>query len=214
LYSKNGTHYITESHYVHGLYAREFCLDGKISEKVMAPLVGLLALTDDGWRLRWKDVTLIIQCGDLDARRAAIELGAEAGLILPFAPEERVAGSQPVPYALVEGEARRSLAPLFAGLSQFKKIGFERLAVAAVPPPMHEEEWRKHQRPGPTEAMRYAVVKTYNHVLKACAADADVRFLDYWPLVTKDGRRDSRFDLDGVHLNLEAAALLMNMVLG
>lgn len=134
LYAKNGTHYITQSHYIHGLYARDFCPDGKISERVMAPLVGLLAPADDGWRLRWRDVTLVVQCGDLDARRAAIELGADAGLVLPFAPQERVPGPSPVPYALVEGEARRSLEPLFLGLSQLRKMGFERLAVAAIPP--------------------------------------------------------------------------------
>ena len=213
LYKSNGTHYVTQSHYIHGLYARDFCSEGKVSESVMAPLVGLLAPTDEGWRLRWSDVTLVVQCGDLDARRAAIELGASAGLVLPFAPEEKVLGPRPVPYALVEGEARRSLEPLFAGLSELRKIGFERLAVAAIPPPMHEDEWQKHQKPGPSEAMRYAVVRTYNHVLKERAAANGVRFLDYWPFVITNGRRDARFNLDGVHLNLEAAALLMGLVL-
>lgn len=213
LYTKNGTHYITESHYVHGLYAREFCVDGKIAESVTAPLAGLLALTDDGWRLRWKDVTLVVQCGDLDARRTAIDLGAEAGLVLPFAPQERVSGTRPVPYALVENQARKSLEPLFLGLEQLRDMGFERLAVAAIPPPMHEDEWRRHQKPGPSEALRYAVVRTYNHVLRELAAAHNVRFLDYWPLVTVDGRREPRFDLDGVHLNLEAAALLTALVL-
>jgi hypothetical protein len=213
LYAKNGSHYVTESHYVHGLYARDFCADGKISESVTAPLAGLLAPTDDGWRLRWKDVTLVVQCGDLDARRAAIDLGADAGLVLPFDPQDRVPGRHPVPYALVEGGARKALEPLFAGLAQLRNMGFERLAVAAIPPPMHEDEWLKHQKPGPSEALRYAVVKTYNHVLRERAAAHGVRFLDYWPLVTKNGRRDPRFDLDGVHLNLEAAALLMALVL-
>ncbi len=233
LYQRGDTYVVTHAGYVRGLSAASFSVDSVVSPAVLDMLAALgvlarrdgdttemAATTDHPIRyerlLRGRavdDIGFVFSCGDLDARAVMRDIGPDASFELPFAAGERVEGREPVPYALLENRARASLTPLFRGLETLRALGLHKLAVPSLPPPMSDERSDEYFRPGLPEALRYAVVRVFNESMRSMSRDAGLRFVDVWPMVTRDGRADPAFYLDGVHLNRGAADALVRAVL-
>jgi hypothetical protein len=112
---------------------------------------------------------------------------------------------------LAESIEAEYLAPLFHGLRVLREIGIANLFLLALPPPgLSDADYAAHCGFDSRRHVRYAVHRTINGCYERFCRAADIAFLDTWPMVNgADGALRSEFGSDGVHLNRDAAAAIV-----
>jgi hypothetical protein len=160
------------------------------------------------WRPRDRGKVYVFCCGDVDAREAAHLIPHDADFPLDppvpgLARLPRHEVHQFLPLAAVEEVLlERYLSPLFEGLTALREAGFTRLFLHSLPPPADHGTVRL-----PPLRLRYELTIAMNRLMERFCARTGIGFLDIWDAVTDGDVLDPRFDLDGVHLNLDAATI-------
>lgn len=153
---------------------------------------------------------LVVCCGDVDAREATHVIGDGVDIALEQPYDLQALPEFPHDRVMSEAQVRelvrsRYLEPLFAGLAALRGAGYGKLFLYALPPPtVPDLPYFKPAR------LRYKMSVIFNRMYEAFCRESGVRFLSVWDEVTTDGVRDSRYDLDNVHLNLAAAEIAVN----
>jgi hypothetical protein len=150
-------------------------------------------------------------CGDVDAREATHAVPHDADF--PLEPDvpglarlPRHAIRQFLPLGAVEQMlVDRYLGPLFDGLAALREAGYTRLFLHSLPPPIDLDAPHK-----PPVLLRYKVSIAMNRLMERFCERTGIGFLSIWDAVTNDDLIAPRFDLDGVHLNLDAATVTVD----
>lgn len=119
-----------------------------------------------------------------------------------------------VPAKLVNDLVASRLEPLARGIAVLRKEGFDHVYLHSLHPPAVEDYKYTNVRMACTQAwLRYKVALTINAHFRALCERYEIRFVDMWDDTTAGGLVDPRFELDGDHLNKEAAYLSVKAVL-
>lgn len=153
---------------------------------------------------------LVVCCGEVDAREATHAIGEGADIELETPYHLRALPEFTPQRVIPEREMRaflrsRYVESLFAGLTALRTAGYSKLFLYALPPPAAND--LPHFKPA---RLRYKMSLLFNRMYEEFCRESGVRFLSIWDDVTAQGVRDTRFDLDGVHLNLAAAEIAVN----
>lgn len=163
-----------------------------------------------------KDPALVLTVGGLDVYDAAVSWPYDD--IAPpenMAPADAARWGEPDPVGTFEMAAwfRQRFAPLAGALAQLRTMGFERLALLSIVPPVTSDyafrtitaaqgiRVRRTNRMG----LRYKLVLHANQTLQAVAREAGVLYVDRWAAHTADGLVRPGLLGDNIHLGDAAA---------
>ncbi len=228
---------LTKSRWQPYFRAKNFFTDGRFPERITRTLLDTNMITsapdgeahaiftpiktesesggavEEACRPRERDRVCVVCCGDIDAREATYVIPHDADFVLePDVPGlarlpryrvERFIPTAQIRAMLVE----RYFGPLFAGLRALRAAGFTRLFLHSLPPPIDLDNPMK-----PPVLLRYKTTITINRLFRSFCEESGIGFVSIWDAVTVDDVIDPRFDLDGVHLNVEAATVSVDRV--
>lgn len=103
--------------------------------------------------------------------------------------------------------------PLIKGLRILKNAGMRTLFLHSLPPPTIDDQdaLRVYKHPSPAR-LRYKLTMFVNFLYDAICKEIGIGFINTWPMVTRNDLLDSRFYLDGLHLNAEHSKLSVSEV--
>ncbi len=161
---------------------------------------------------------LAITAGDIDLRAHFLsKLKDDYDLILPFehAYKDRI-GTAIMPFDVAQRLAEEAFDPLEKAILALREMGLQRAMVLALPPPtMQQSRFDALHGFSCSADTRYKATLLFNRVLAGVCADVGATFIDIWPSVLDDaGHLRPEFELDGVHLNRQAALITAEKMLG
>jgi hypothetical protein len=166
--------------------------------------------------------TLLFTAGVLDASAIVRELGPETDFVIEDPAYDESAFDGPdvpvVPSAFVERLVAKQLAPYGAAFARLSAMGFDRVYVRSLQPPIVDDVRAfRFRRVISSLRLRTKVTILVNRELERLAANAGARYLDMWPQFSRGGILDASLFLDGDHMNrrsseLTLAALLRDLV--
>ncbi len=165
------------------------------------------------------DPPLVFFAGDIDLRSVLLkQLGAKTDFELPFAATGLEAlppapDRQVVPSKLIIDYATKLLHPFLSGVVSLQKAGFTNVFVHSVAPPtLDDAQFREVNGYDCPALVRYKATMLFNRLIGNVCAGQKIDFLDVWKDVTIDNLIDRRYQLDGVHLNRDAARFSVQRV--
>jgi len=115
----------------------------------------------------------------------------------------------PVSVRILTGQLEQTFRPLVMGVKHLQTAGFASLMIHALPPrPAQTKEWIP---PEQTE-LRAKLTVLANRVLKRLADEQGIDVIDIWPEASVNGYLRPELDLDGLHLNREAAVMSLQKI--
>jgi len=157
---------------------------------------------------------LLFTAGVLDASEVVRVLGPETDFVLEDPAYDETAFDGPdvpgVPRAFVERIVARQLAPYGAAFEMLAQMGFDRVYVRGVHPPIVDDVRAFHiRRVMSSLRLRTKVSILVNRELERLAANASARFLDLWPAFSRGGILDATFFFDGDHMNRRSSQVTL-----
>jgi hypothetical protein len=114
-----------------------------------------------------------------------------------------------IPFEMVDMRLKEMLAPFLAAAARCIAIGIPRLVIHALPPRTADNARAKRWCEGRLvdKALRAKVTFHANRILAAEAALLGIPFVSTWDVLAPEGYLLPKYDLDGVHVTREAAAI-------
>jgi hypothetical protein len=157
---------------------------------------------------------VVFFAGDLDLHQLFKQFGDRFDFELPDDPGYGVDRSkQPIPFMIVRDRISDFLTPFLTGVMLLQSVQFSRLMVHCLPPRTRDDtaaaSWTGIIVNGPVRAKLTLLA---NRVLSKICGRGGLGFIDTWPELTTDGYLHPKFELDGVHVNRQAALITLDKV--
>jgi hypothetical protein len=124
-------------------------------------------------------------------------------------------GGQMIPLELLDMRLKEIFAPFFLAATQFQGIGIEGVILHALPPRTPDAEkarrWCEGRLVSPI--LRAKITFRANSILAEFAAKQGVGFVSAWDVLAPEGFLLPQYDLDGVHVTREAAAISFRRII-
>jgi hypothetical protein len=124
-------------------------------------------------------------------------------------------GSQMIPFELLDMRLKEIFAPFFLGVTKFRDIGIEGLVLNALPPRTPDAERARRWCEGRlvSAMLRSKITFHANRLLAEFAASHGLGFVSAWDVIAPEGYLLPQYDLDGVHVTREAAAISFRRII-
>ncbi len=231
---ESGTRFVTRSVYIKEFLAASQFMDqnGQINNILTRELVRREILNDDGSACHYsKDPTyssttfirsqpalappIIVFAGEVDLSFVILRQFERYDFTPPNASSMELDPSRiPVPYQAVYRAIETDVAkPLFAALTELRRLGFKRIAIHALPPRSADESNRKKWLPDNVSTnLRNKMVKLVNAVFLDLCLRNGFPFIDPWPFISHNDFIRPEFELDGLHVNRDAAKISLELI--
>ena len=158
---------------------------------------------------------IVIFAGDTALQELFLQIGDTFDFELPDDPGYGVdRNKQPIPYTEIRNQISKFVAPVIAAVRQLQSIGFSRTMVHCLPPRSADNGLAATYSSG-TEVnapVRSKLAVLVNRLLKSGCEETGLGFIDIWPEVAEDGYLRPEFELDGLHLNHDAALISLDKI--
>lgn len=122
-------------------------------------------------------------------------------------------GCKPVPYQSVRTAMAGLLKPFLYGVTELRRNGLTQVMIHALPPRTTDEalfqSWLHYECPAP---LRYKLTWVCNEVMRDHCAQNGIGFIDPWPVIAEGGWARPAYELDGLHMNREAAKVSLELI--
>jgi hypothetical protein len=160
---------------------------------------------------------LALFAGDMDLHADLFaQMDQDCDVELPgqpfFANESR---SQMIPFELLDLRLKEIFAPFFMAATQFQAVGIEGIVLHALPPRTPDAERARRWCEGRlvSASLRAKITFHANSVLAEFAAKQGLGFVSTWDALAPEGYILPKYDLDGVHVTREAAAISFRRII-
>ena len=162
-------------------------------------------------------VRLALFAGDIDLHSELFaQLDEDHDVELPGqTPFAGANGAQMIPFELLDMRLREIFGPFFLAVEKFISIGLTGVVLHALPPRTQDAErarrWCQGRAVRPT--LRSKVTWHANALLAEFAASRGLPFVSTWDALAPEGYILPQYDLDGVHVTREAAAISFRRII-
>jgi hypothetical protein len=159
-----------------------------------------------------KDTFLALFAGDIDIHGdlfTQMDQDYDVDLPGPSPYPPSAAGRSIIPFALLEMRLKEIFAPFFAAIRTFRSIGINRIILHALPPRSPDDERARRWCDGRlvSAVLRAKITWAANALIADFAAAEEFCFVSSWDALAPEGYLLPCYDLDGVHVTREAAAI-------
>jgi hypothetical protein len=124
-------------------------------------------------------------------------------------------GGQMIPLELLDMRLKEIFAPFFMAVTQFQAVGIESVVLHALPPRTRDAERARRWCEGRlvSASLRAKITFHANIILAEFAAKQGLGFVSTWDVLAPEGYLSPQYDLDGVHVTREAAAISFRRII-